>query len=59
MDKKRRMVQFNADEVALYESLGTSQPFSKFVKDAFYEKIDTIRLQSQVENLRKKILVGE
>ena len=40
---------FSADEVSLYQGLKISQPFSKFVHDAFYDKIDVVKRQSEVD----------
>lgn len=41
--KERRLpVTFNARELKLYDELHVTQPFSKFVKDAFYDKVDAL-----------------
>ena len=40
--KKRLNVAFNPDEQELFSKLKLSRTFSKFVKAAFYDKIDAV-----------------
>lgn len=50
---ERLNVAFNADQLRVYNELVvagvTTQPFSEFVRDAFHDKVDTIRAARGLE----------
>lgn len=45
-----KTVYFSQEELNKYLETGTSMPFSKFVKSAFYEKIDCFKYGKEAQN---------
>ena len=50
VNKKRKSVMFNNEQLLLYSRLGLSKPFEDFVRDSFYNAIDDLREKKGVSS---------